>query len=206
MVDTAAQQQEYKTNALGHLVPISMIKEVDLDRDELILDLFSKATELRDEMGHFKAHAMGDVSAFVDLVAEKYDAKLGGKKGNISLLSFDGCQKIQISIQEHLHFDERILAAKEIIYACVAKWTQDSNDNVKALIDLAFKADKDGRLATGKILSLLRLEIHDPEWTNAMEALKDSIQIIGSTSYIRFYQRQQANDKFEQVSLDLASM
>ncbi|AUZ85807.1 DUF3164 family protein [Methylophaga nitratireducenticrescens] len=199
-------QAEYRKNALGHLVPIDAIKRVDLDRDELISELFSKARALRSDMIDFKTLATGDVSAFVDLVAEKYGKQLGGKKGNITLLSFDGCQKIQISIQEHLHFDERILAAKEIIYDCVAKWTADSNDNVKALIDLAFKADKDGRLATGKILSLLRLEIDDEEWEKAMEALKDSIQIIGSTSYIRFYQRPSANEKFQQVSLDLASM
>lgn len=201
-----ALQTEYKTNALGHLVPLSMIKEVDRDRDDLINELFTKATQLRTQMVDFKTLAMGDVSAFVELVAEKYNAKIGGKKGNITLLSFDGCQKIQISIQEHIHFDERILAAKEIIYDCVSKWTKDSNDYVKALIDLAFKTDKDGRLATAKILSLLRLEIDDPEWKDAMTALKDSIQVIGSTSYIRFYQRKQANDKFQQVSLDLASM
>lgn len=201
-----ATQTEYKTNALGHLVPLSTIKQVDLDRDELISDLFVKAIALSDDMAKFKKLATGDVSAFVDLAAEKYRKNIGGKKGNITLLSFDGCQKIQISIQEHMHFDERILAAKEIIYECVAKWTQDSNDNVKALIDLAFKADKNGRLATGKILSLLRLEINDPDWQNAMTALKDSIQVIGSTSYIRFYQRNTANEMFHQVSLDLASM
>lgn len=201
-----ALQAEYKPNALGHLVPISNIKEIDLYRDELISELFTQATQLRTQMVDFKTLAMGDVSAFAELSAEKYKKKLGGKKGNITLLSFDGCQKIQISIQEHMHFDERILAAKEIIYECVAKWTKDSNDNVKALIDLAFKADGNGRLATGKVLSLLRLEIDEPEWKDAMTALKDSIQVIGSTSYIRFYQRKQANEKFQQVSLDLASM
>ncbi|MEW4983100.1 MAG: DUF3164 family protein [Cycloclasticus sp.] len=199
-------EPQYKTNALGHLVPLHMVKEIDQDRDQLISELFDQASVLQKQMQTFKTHSMGDVTAFVELVAEKYQAKLGGKKGNISLLSFNGCQKIQISIQEHLHFDERILAAKEVIYACVAKWTKDSNDNVKALIDLAFKADKDGRLATGKILSLLRLEINDPDWENAMEALKDSIQIIGSTSYIRFYQRPNADAKFQQIGLDLAAM
>jgi hypothetical protein len=206
MVTENTVPEGFKKNALGHLVPIAMVKEIDIDRDELISELFGKAKTLRTNMADFKTHSMGDVSAFVDLVAEKYDSKLGGKKGNISLLSFDGTQKIQISIQEHIYFDERILAAKEIIYGCVAKWTQDASDNVKALIDLAFKADKDGRLATGKILSLLRLDITDPDWTNAMEALKDSIQITGSTSYIRFYQRKSANEKFQQVSLDMASM
>lgn len=196
----------FKINAQGHHVPVTKIKEVDLDRDELIDELFKEANDVRHAMIRFKQKAMSDVTAFVELVAEKYGAKLGGKKGNISLVSFDGRRQIRIQIAEHLHFDERVQVAKSIIDDCIHEWSIDSNDNIKALIEHAFKTNTDGQLNTGRILGLLRLEIDDPKWLEAMEALKDSIQVIGSSAYIRFYERPSPDAKFQNIPLDLSAL
>lgn len=208
MINTAEKvlPEGYKQNAQGGLTPISKIKPIDIDRDELISELFSIATVLRQKMLEFKNTAMGDVLAFVDLVAEKYDAKIGGKKGNITLVSFDGCQKISIQVSDHLAFDERIHVAKALIDECLHAWTSDASDNVKVLIDHAFQTDKQGQLNTGRILSLLRLDITDDKWTSAMEALKDSIKTIGSSSYIRFYHRPNPEAKWQNLSLDMAAL
>jgi len=196
----------FKINAQGHHVPVSKIKPVDQDRDELIDELFKEANDVRHSMIRFKQKAMNDVTAFVDLVAEKYDAKLGGKKGNISLVSFDGRRQIRIQIAEHLHFDERVQVAKSKIDDCIKEWSADSNDNIKALIEHAFKANTDGQLNTGRILGLLRLDIDDRKWLDAIEALKDSIQIIGSSAYIRFYERPSPDAKFQNIPLDLSAL
>ncbi|PTB82726.1 sulfate transporter [Methylophaga nitratireducenticrescens] len=196
----------FKINAQGHHVPVTKIKPVDLDRDELIDELFKEANDVRHAMVRFKQKAMNDVTAFVELVAEKYDAKLGGKKGNISLVSFDGRRQIRIQIAEHLHFDERVQVAKSLIDDCINEWSADSNDNIKALIEHAFKTNTDGQLNTGRILGLLRLEIDDPKWLEAMEALKDSIQVIGSSAYIRFYERPSPDAKFQNIPLDLSAL
>lgn len=200
------EQPEYLTNAQGHLVPFNLVPDIDKDREELINEIFGNALEVRDLMATFKQAAMGDVHAFVELAAEKYDAKLGGKKGNISLLNFDGTRKIQIQIAEHLHFDERLLAAKALVDECIREWTADSNDNIKALIEHAFQTDKEGNLNTGRVLGLMRLEIKDEKWIEAMAALKDSMQVVSSTSYIRLYQRESTNAKFEAISLDMAAI
>jgi len=200
------QNPEYLTNQQGHLVPFNLVPELDKDREELINDIFAEAIEIRDQMLTFKQSAMGDVHAFVELAAEKYNAKLGGKKGNISLLNFDGTRKIQIQVADHLHFDERLLAAKALVDECIHEWTADSNDNIKALIEHAFQTDKEGNLNTGRVLGLMRLAITDEKWIQAMAALKDSMQIISSTSYIRLYQRESANAKFQAISLDMATV
>lgn len=204
---TSTQQPEgYKANAQGHMVPLSKIKQIDLDRDDLIDELFGKAEGLREQMVEFKAQAMNDVYAFVELVAEKYDAKLGGKKGNISLTTYDGKRQIRIQMAELLHFDERAEAAKALIDECIHEWSEGSNDNIKALVDHAFKTNTDGQLSAARILGLLRLDITDPKWVKAMEALKDSMQITGSSAYIRFYWRPTVESKFQNLSLDLASI
>lgn len=205
-LQTKQDQPEYLTNTQGHLVPIGLVPDIDKDRESLINEIFTNAIDLREQMTTFKNAAMGDVHAFVELAAEKYGAKVGGKKGNISLLNFDGTKKIQIQIAEHLHFDERLIAAKTLVDECIHKWTANSDDNIKALIEHAFQTDKQGNLNTGRVLGLMRLDITDKKWLQAMLALKDSMQIVGSTSYIRLYQRASANDKFQTVSLDMAAL
>lgn len=205
-MNTATNTEQHKVNAQGHLVPISKIKQIDLDRDDLIDELFSKAEQLREQMVAFKAQAMNDVYAFVELAAEKYDAKLGGKKGNISLTSYDGKRQIRIQMAELLHFDERAEAAKALIDECIHEWSEGSNDNIKALVDHAFKTNTEGQLSAGRILGLLRLEINDHKWKKAMEALKDSMQITGSSAYVRFYFRPNPEAKFQNLALDMAAL
>ena len=56
-----------------------------------------------------------------------------------------------------------------------------------ALVDRAFKTNRNGELKTAAILDLLTLEIDDDEWQRAMEALKDSIFVANTAVYVRVY-------------------
>ena len=56
------------------------------------------------------------------------------------------------------------------------------------------------------VLSLLRVEINDPEWKTAMQALKDSIQVNGTAVYIRVYKRQGNTDQYLPINLTLAGV
>ena len=77
---------------------------------------------------------------------------------------------------------------------------------IKALIDRAFEVDKEGRLNTGRILTLRRVNIDDARWHQAMQAIGDSIQVVGSKSYVRVYRRKGDSDVYEQISLDIAGV
>jgi len=196
----------YKSNAAGHLVPVSKISELDLMRDDLVGGIIQKSLALQQAMTEFKQSVLDDVNAFVSLSAEKFNVELGGKKGNVSLLSFDGRYKVLFAVQDNLTFDEKIHAAKAIIDECLHKWTEGSDDNVKMLIDHAFAVDKHGNIRTAAVLGLFKLNITDPRWQQAMDALKESLTVASSKSYIRFYQRVGDQDKFEQISLDIAGL
>ena len=56
------------------------------------------------------------------------------------------------------------------------------------------------------MLSLLRVEIEDPDWQRAMEALKDSIQVNGTAVYIRVYQRVGNTDRYDPINLNIAAV
>ena len=108
----------YRRDAKGCLVPESMIKPIDRARDELVHELARQAKIVSDGLREFKTRVFADINAFVDLSAEQYDVKLGGKKGNLTLFSFDGAYKVQVAIAEHMIFDERLQAAKHLIDEC----------------------------------------------------------------------------------------
>ncbi|OED43603.1 sulfate transporter [Endozoicomonas sp. (ex Bugula neritina AB1)] len=196
----------YKKDYQGRLVPENLIKPIDRARDELVSEIIASALPQRDMLAQFKKKAMGDIQAFIELSAEQYGAKVGGKKGNVQLLSFDGRYKVKLQNQDHITFDERIEAAKELIDNCLSRWTENSRPEIKALVERAFRTNRKGQLRTAEVLGLKDLDIDDEEWHRAMEALMDSITVAGSTAYINLYERIGESDQWRHISLDLAAV
>jgi hypothetical protein len=196
----------FRQDAKGHLVPVDMIKPIDLARDELVIELVKKANTVSEALGAFKAQAFGDIKAFVEMSAEQYKASIGGKKGNVTLLSFDGRYKIIHAVQDSIKFDERLQAARILIDECAVEWTQDARSEVRVLVNEAFRADKAGEISTGRVLGLRRLEIQDKRWQRAMQAISEAVQVVGSKSYIRVYERIGDSDQYAPIPLDIASI
>ena len=196
----------YRQDGQGRLIPESMIKPIDIERDRLVRHLVDRAGELSGELADFKAVAFGDIKAFIEMSFEEYGAKVGGKKGNVSLLSFDGRYKIQLAVQESIALDERLQAARSLIDECVSEWTKDARPEVVTLINDAFRADTKGEIRTARVLALRRLEIQDERWQRAMQAIGEACQVVGSKSYIRIYERVGDTDQYQAISLDIAAV
>jgi len=199
-------QEGYRKDAKGHLVPVELIKPIDLARDELVTELVKKAQAVSVLLGEFKASAFGDIKAFVEMSAEQYGAAIGGKKGNVTLLTFDGRFKIIHAVQDSIKFDERLQAARALIDECAAEWTQDARSEVRVLVNEAFRTDKAGEISTGRVLGLRRLEIQDGRWQRAMQAIGEAVQVVGSKSYLRVYERIGDSDQYAPIPLDIASI
>nr|WP_209216635.1 DUF3164 family protein [Glaciimonas immobilis] len=206
MTNLSDLPEGYRKDARGHLIPVSLIKPIDLTRDKLVQELMVKAKVLNRAIADFKNTVFGDVAAFVDLSSEEYGVKLGGKKGNVTLFTFDGGAKLSVASADKITFDERLQAAKALVDECIADWSQGSSPEIKTLVQEAFNTDKEGNLNTGRILALRRLEIADDRWQRAMKAIAESIQIIGSKQYVRFYERVGETDQYVAVSLDIAAV
>ena len=196
---------QYLQDAKGNLVPLANIKEIDQLRDELVMEIAGKAHKVQQQMTAFKADSMADIAAFVQLSADRYDVAVGGKKGNVTLHSFDGQYRVNLSMQDTLVFDEGLLAAKALIDECINEWTEGSRSELKTLINAAFQVDKEGNISTARVLGLRRLEIKDEKWQRAMEALSDSLQVHTSKQFVRVYKRDEAGD-YQLMNLDIAKV
>lgn len=205
MTTTTQIPQGYLMNAKGDLIAESNVKEIDKLRDEVVKKMTAKAKDLNSHMKTTKAEIFNDFEDFIQLSAQVYDTKIGGEKGNTTLMSFDGSQKIQLAISDNLVFDERLQVAKKLVDECIHEWSEGVNDNIKSLITGAFDVDKEGKINTRRILGLRSLKITDAKWLKAMNAISDATQIVSSKEYIRVYERDE-NGKYQQISLDFSNV
>ena len=78
-------------------------------------------------MAAFKAKALADIEDLVAISHERYGVKVGGKKGNVSFITYDGKFKVERAMADRIIFTEEILAAKELIDQCIRKWSEGAD-------------------------------------------------------------------------------
>lgn len=196
----------YMEDSQGRLVPVEMIKDIDLLRDQVVRRLVVKAQEVTALLTVFKTSAFEEIEEFIALSASDYDTELGGKKGNVVLTSFDGRLRVIRAVADNFIFDERLQVAKELIDQCLNEWTEPSGPELKVLVNDVFKVDRHGNVNAKSILSLRKFNIDDERWQRAMKAIGDSLTVSGSREYVRIYERVQDRDQWRQIPLDVAGV
>ena len=196
----------FMLDAQGRLVPEKAVREIDKLRDQTVRQIVEKAIALNKAMADFKVGAFSDIATFVATSAEQFGVEMGGNKGNVTLRSYDGRYKIERAVQERVEFDERLQAAKELIDECITEWGAKATDELRALVRDVFKVDQQGRVSTYRILGLKRYGFQDPKWLTAMEAIAQSLTVVGSSTYVRIYQRVGDTDRYVPIPLDLAAI
>jgi hypothetical protein len=194
----------YRQNAQGHLIPEDSISPKDLLRDQTVTELMRKAVELQQQQIDVKSSMMSDLEAFLRILHEQHDVLYQPGRGNVTLRNFEDTEKVQLAIADQIGFNEEIHVAKAIIDECIQNWSSDSNKQIKSLIEHAFQVDKQDKLNTYRILSLIKLDLDDEKWTRAMDVLKNAIEVLSTRSYLRFYRRENPNDPWKAVVLDFS--
>ncbi|SMH62868.1 DUF3164 family protein [Azospirillum agricola] len=204
-VTTTTIPAGYMADAKGRLVPEALVKPVDKLQDQLVRKLMGYADALSAEVARFKSHTFDDVGAFLALLAEQYDAQRGGQKGNLTLTSYDGTLRVQVAVADNMTFGPELQIAKNLIDECIAEWAADANVNIRALVEHAFRVDKEGQVSRDGVFALRRVAIEDDRWQRAMAAIADSVRIEGTKTYVRFHRRPTPDARWEAVTIDLAS-
>ena len=143
---------------------------------------------------------------FCELSSGEYGQDLGGTKGNVTLMSYNGKYKVVRAVSELLVFNEQIQTAKQLIDECIKDWSQGSRSELVALVNDAFQTDKQGNVNIKRILSLRKFDIEDNRWKQAMTAISDSLFVAGSRVYLRVYERIEGTEEWSQIPLDIAGI
>ena len=130
-----SQTESTMKNALGQDVPMRLVKDVDRTRDALVIDLVERFEEAGRNLAALKKHATGELEAFLQLSAERFGTDLGGKKGNVTLYSYNGRYKVVRSVQDLVVFDEGLASAKELVDRCLTEWGSESRPELRMIIE-----------------------------------------------------------------------
>lgn len=196
----------YRQNANGDLKLIENIKEIDLIRDELVVSIATRAKERSGELAEFRNSVLDEVNAFKKISATRFKANLGGSKGNVTLMSFDGRFKLLVAQQDNISFDERLQIAQALVQKCIDKRRDGADPLLIAMADAAFKPDQKGSVSIRRLQDLRRANVpDDKDWKRAMDAIGESMQVIGSKTYIRIYERDERGE-YRPISLDISGV
>lgn len=198
-------EPEYVTNSHGNTVPLECVQEIDKIRDAFIKRWIPRVKAERARLETLKTEAFEEFAEFLSISMAEYGVKSGGEKGNATITSYDGQYKMTRTMADCLTFDERILAAQNLINECLTEWGKESRPELAIIVEHAFRRDKSGNLSTSAVLSLRRHKIKDERWLRAMDAISDSLQVVLSKSYIRFYEAD-GNGGWKNISLDFAKI
>lgn len=196
---------EYFVNGDGGLIPESAVKPVDKLQDEIVRKIIGAALPISGVVSAFRAQTLADMDEFVVLLEQEYGAKRGGSKGNLTFTSFDGTLKICVQVSENVVFGPELQVAKTLVDECLREWSAGSRTEIQAIINRAFDVDNQGRINRNDLLGLLRLDITDERWLEAMRAIRDSMRVVGSKRYVRMYRRANAQAQWSAVTIDVAA-
>jgi len=203
--EQADDTQKFMTDSQGRQVPENLVKDIDKKRDATVRLIAAKALEMKQILSEFKEEIRDQIYSFVGLSAKEYGVTFGGKKGNISLLSYDGKYKLLVQMNDNITFDERLQVARELIGKCIEKWSDGARSEIRVLVNDAFQVDKTGKISTARVLGLRRLDIQDKDWIKAMTAITESVQITGTKQYLRIYERDDKGE-YQMIPLDVAAL
>ncbi|TQF69582.1 DUF3164 family protein [Pseudoalteromonas luteoviolacea] len=188
-------EQEFLINRSGYKVPLSKVSDSDKAQNEIVIKLVQRAKQLSLEHDEFKRSVYSQVNDFIADMAHSYDVEIGGKKGNITLTSYDGKSRVKVGVADNISFGPEILVAKELFLGVVNGLLDQLDDEAQLIKDIvmnAFETDKEGQYSKTKIMELrskYRYSHKSDDWAAGMQAIDDAF-IFGSTkTYVLFHER-----------------
>ena len=194
----------YMNTSDGGMMPVELIRPLDVLKDGVVRKVLGYGIALSQQVSRFLGHTFADISGLEALMAQEYGAQLGGKKGNITLYTFDGLYKLEVRVQSRLDFGPELQIAKALFDECLNEWSADTRAELRAIVMRAFNSDDGGKISRASIFVLLRTESDDQRWQNAVRAIRDAMIVIGSKTYVRMWMRPRHDAAWNSVTIDLA--
>jgi hypothetical protein len=196
--------EEHIGDGKGGWQPVRLVKPQHMLEDEVVRKIIGYALPLSEQVARFKQHTFEDINSVDAILAQEYDAKLGGPKGNKTLMSVDGLRKVIVQIAEHIDYGPELQIAKALVDEYLNELTEGAAAELRLFVTRAFNTDKAGLINRYEIARIKRFAIEDPRWKRAMQAITDAERAVGSKTYVRCYHRKKFDAAWEPITIDLA--
>jgi len=108
-------KREKWIDSKGRDVPAEYVPAYLKRRDRFVRKFRARTEKTSAALVALHAELQEAFPAYIDRAAASYDVQVGGEKGNVELLSFDGLTKLVRRNHDSLAFDERLGFARESI-------------------------------------------------------------------------------------------
>lgn len=191
----------------GSLIALSRLRPDTLLADRTARDLVDRMRALAEHNAREKQAIFDDLEAYQQLVFERYGARLGGRRGGLTVSSYGDRRKIEMKTADYSRVTAALPAAQSLMNEILNDLTGDANADLRALIMAAFERDeKSGRVNVQRLNSLKRLELNHPKWPDARRAIEDAIEPAGSKTGIRAYYRDNNDQDYHQIVVDFSRL
>ena len=196
------KQMKTMMDAQGQNIPVKYVSAYDKARDKTarrILARFEKARKVLEDVVR---------ESVADLNELKGGKEKLGEKGNFQTRSFDGLIRVSINQHYNIILDERVIRARELMLEYV-NGVLDKVDGVdvsalKLLVANAFRSNSRGYLSTGRVLSLMRMEVNSAKWREAKMILQEALQPQKGKQYLACEIRPNMQTDFKAIRLDIS--
>lgn len=186
----------------GNDVPLKYVSKYDKAKDKAVRRILVRFLKERAALESVVADTIAELQALAQT------KETVGTKGNFSAQSFDGLIRVSIKQQYNILLDERVVHARELmlgyIEGVLATVRGSDAQALRLIVAEAFKANAQGFLSTGKIMSLLRMEIDNADWREAKRILQESIKPQKGKRYLLCETRPDTQRDFAAIRLDIA--
>ena len=186
----------------GNAIPLKYVNGYDKARDRVTRRILARFEKARAALEAVVADSIKDLDELAKLKESL------GAKGNFSARSFDGLIQVAIRQQYNIRLDERVIRARELMLDYVGS-ILDRVDGVdvsalRLLVKEAFKANSQGFLSTGRIFSLMRMEVNNEKWREAKMILQEALKPEKGKQYLICERRKTTQGDFKSIRLDIA--
>ena len=170
----------------GNAIPLKYVSAYDKARDRATRRILARFEKARANLETVVADSIKDLDELAKLKA--------------SLVS--------IRQQYNIRLDERVIRARELMLEYVSS-VLDRVDGVdvsalRLLVMEAFKANSQGYLSTGRVLSLMRMEVDNAKWREAKMILQEALKPEKGKQYLTCERRKTTQGDFRAIRLDIA--
>jgi len=208
---TVKQQKPADKNWLdeeGKVIPYNRTTPYERKAETLISKLAKEAININVKLLNFKSEVKAQAEELYKTFVAANNGKIQGKgKGGITLYNFDRSIKIEVAINEPIHFDEEFIKlAKAELDALLKDSLKEVASWIEPLIMSAFEKSR-GELDTDKVLSLKKhaSRITDPRYKKAMDFIDKAINRPTSKEYYRVWVRNDAG-QYQNVQLNFSAI
>ncbi|MBD1394288.1 DUF3164 family protein [Mucilaginibacter glaciei] len=195
----------------GTTIPYARITQFERKREVSIFKMAKDALLINDKLSSFKQFIKTTCEQLYSEFLASNNGKIQGKgKGGITLYNFDRSIKVEVSINEPIHFDESFIKlAKAELDAIFADELESASAWIRDIISDAFEKNR-GELDTDKVLSLKkhasRVPAHiKPRYDKAMGFIDQAINRPTSKEYYRVWVRGD-DGQYKNIQLNFSSI